>query len=122
MKRPKQTVDEFMEQLDHPFKAEVQAVRAIILGVSPSITEQIKWNAPSFRQKDYIATFNLWAQDCVHLVFHNPRIAGIRIKILEGHYPDRRMVYFYDMQDVHEKRAELEAVVRELVTLMDAYS
>jgi uncharacterized protein YdhG (YjbR/CyaY superfamily) len=50
-------VDAFMAKLDHPFKAEVQAVREIIKGVNPHITEQIKWNAPSFSYKDYLATF-----------------------------------------------------------------
>jgi uncharacterized protein YdhG (YjbR/CyaY superfamily) len=42
------TVDEFMAALDHPFKAGVQAVRETIRGVHPGITEQVKWNAPSF--------------------------------------------------------------------------
>jgi uncharacterized protein YdhG (YjbR/CyaY superfamily) len=41
-------VDEFLDKLDHPFKAEVQALREIIKGVNRHITEQIKWNAPSF--------------------------------------------------------------------------
>ena len=41
-------VDEFMEKLDHPFKAEVQTMREMIRNVNKDITEQIKWNAPSF--------------------------------------------------------------------------
>ena len=41
-------VNEFMEKLDHPFKAEVQLVREIIKNVNRDITEQIKWKAPSF--------------------------------------------------------------------------
>jgi len=39
-------VDEFMENLDHPFKAEVQIVRDIIKNVNKDITEEIKWKAP----------------------------------------------------------------------------
>jgi len=35
-------VDEFMEKLDHPFRAEVQMVREIIKNVNKNITEQIK--------------------------------------------------------------------------------
>jgi hypothetical protein len=120
VKKPKETVDEFMDRLDHPFKAEVQAVRNIIKGVSSDITEQIKWNAPSFSYKDYIATFNLHARQHVHLVFHNPAIASIPSELLEGNYPDRRMVYFSDMQDVNAKKAALEHVVRALVKVMDS--
>jgi hypothetical protein len=118
-KKPKETVDEFMAKLDNPLKAEVQALRAIIKGVHPDIIEQIKWNAPSYRYKDYIATFNLRAQQHVHLIFHNPAIASIASPILEGNYPDRRMTYFADMQDIEAKQMALEAVVRELIRLMD---
>ena len=119
MKKPKETVDEFMNKLDHPLKAEVQAVRDIIKGVNPKITEQIKWNAPSYSYKDYIATFNLRAQQHVHLIFHNPAIASIKIDILEGDYPDRLMVYFLDMADVKAKQADVEYVVQELINIMD---
>jgi uncharacterized protein YdhG (YjbR/CyaY superfamily) len=41
-------VNQFMEKLDHPFKAEVQMIREIIKNVDSEITEQIKWKAPSF--------------------------------------------------------------------------
>lgn len=119
MKKNKETVDEFMDKLDHPFKAEVQAVREIIKGVNQNITEQIKWNAPSFSYKDYIATFHLHAKQHVHLIFHNPAIASIKSEILEGNYPDRRMVYFSDMNDVKAKKTALEHVVKELVNVMD---
>jgi hypothetical protein len=111
-------VEAFMDRLDHPFKAEVQKLREIIKGVSPDITEQIKWNAPTFgHDGDYIATFNLHSVKNVHLVFHHPRVASIGSEILEGDYPDgRRMAYFADMDDVKAKQSALEDVVKALVT------
>jgi hypothetical protein len=112
-------VDAYMRQLDHPLKAEVQALREIIKGVHPGIIEQIKWNAPSFRYKDYLATFNLRARQHVHLIFHNQQIAQVPSGLLEGDYKDRRMAYFADMNAVSEKRAELERVIQSLVRLMD---
>ena len=114
-----ENVDEFMANLNHPLKAEVQAVRDIIKGVDERIMEQIKWKAPSYRYKDYIATFNLRAQQHVHLIFYNPAIASIHNEILEGNYPDRRMVYFLDMNDVNAKKAALESVVSQLMKIMD---
>jgi uncharacterized protein YdhG (YjbR/CyaY superfamily) len=119
MAKTKQTVDDYMAQLDHPLKAEVQALRDIIKGVDSRITEQIKWNAPSYSYKDTIATFNLRATQHVHLVFHNPAIATIRSNLLEGDYPDRRMAYFTDMKDVQAKQSALEQVIRDLMNLMD---
>jgi hypothetical protein len=112
-------VDAFMEALDHPFKAEVQTVRDIIKGVNQDITEQIKWNAPSFSYKGYMVTFNLWAKERVHLVFHNGIILSNTHGLLEGDYPDRRMAYFSSMADVEAKRTALEDAVREWVQLRD---
>src|SRR5689334_10560222 len=66
-----QAVNAYMDALDHPLKAEVQAVRDIIKNVHPDITEQVKWTAPSFSYKGYLATFNLRAIEHVHLIFHN---------------------------------------------------
>ena len=114
-----QSVDEFMDKLNHPFKAEVQAVRDIIKGVSQDITEAIKWNAPSFSYKGYLVTFNLSAKHHVHLVFHAPEVVNIKNKLLEGNYPARRMVYFSDMKDVKAKKTALAKVVKALVKLID---
>jgi len=108
-----------MEQLEHPLKAEVQAVREIILGVDKNITEEIKWKAPSFSYKGYLVTFNLWARERVHLVFHNGVILNDGNNLLEGDYPDRRMMYFSDMEDIKSKRAVLEGLVRQWIALMD---
>lgn len=72
-------VNDFMEKLDHAFKAEVQMIREIIKNVNDDITEQIKWKAPSFSYKgEYLVTFNLWEKQKIHLVFHNPVISKVK--------------------------------------------
>lgn len=112
-------VDAYMERLDHPLKIEVQAVRTLIKGVDPRITEQVKWNAPSFSYKGYLATFNLRPTHHVHLVWHNGAILQDPAGLLEGRYPDRRMTYFTSMAEVEAKRPAMEALVRQWVELMD---
>ncbi len=112
-------VNEFIDKLDHPFKAEVQAVREIIKNVNKDITEEIKWNAPFFSYKGYMAIFNLWAKQHVHLIFHNGAILNDKSGLLQGDYVDRRMAYFSDMKDVKAKQAALEKAVRKWVRLMD---
>jgi uncharacterized protein YdeI (YjbR/CyaY-like superfamily) len=112
-------VDEFMGKLNHPFKAEVQAVRDIIMNVNRGISEQIEGNAPSFSYKGYFATFNLHAREHVQLIFHNGAILHDKKGIFEGNYPHRRMVYFCNMKDVKTKRPALEKVVKEWVRLMN---
>ena len=111
-------VDEFLRDLRHPLTAEVEAVRSIIKGVSRDIHEEVKWRAPSFNYKgEYMVTFNLWEAKRIHLVFHNPMIANVKSKLLEGNYVHRRMMYFADMKDIKAKKAELEKILRQLIKL-----
>lgn len=63
-------VNEFMAGLEHPLKAEIEIVRAMILGTDEGIAERIKWNAPSFYCKDDFATFKLRPMQTVQVVLH----------------------------------------------------
>src|SRR5688572_23560764 len=93
-------VKEFMEKLEHPLKAEIEAVRSIILKSNKKLSERIKWNAPSYYYKEDLVTFNPRATQHVHLVFHHPNIVQIKSAILEGNYKVRRMVYFKSMKQI----------------------
>jgi len=111
-------VEEFLRELSHPLKAEVEAVRSIIKGVNKDINEEIKWKAPSFNYKgEYLVTFNLREEKRIHLVFHNPHISKVKSKLLEGDYKDRRMAYFVNMKDVKAKKPMLEKALKDLIKL-----
>ena len=69
-------VTDFLHALQHPLKKEIEALRHVMLGVSPSVGEGVKWNAPSYRTADYFATVNLRSVDRVQLVFHR----GAKVK------------------------------------------
>jgi len=113
-------VDEFLENLSHPLKAEIEAVRSIIKGVNKNINEEIKWRAPSFNYKgEYLVTFNLWEEERIHLVFHNPQISKVKSKLLEGEYKERRMAYFADMKDIKAKKPMLEKALKDLIKLQE---
>jgi hypothetical protein len=112
-------VEEFLRELRHPLKAEVEAVRSIIKGVNKNINEEIKWKAPSFNYKgDYLVTFNLRDVKRVYLVFHNPLIPQVKSALLEGDYKDRRMAYFSNMEDVKAKKVALEKALKDLIRLI----
>ena len=111
-------VDEFLRQLNHPLKAEVEELRSTIKGVNSGINEEVKWKAPSFNYKgEYLVTFNLRETNRIHLVFHNPQIPNVNSKLLEGDYKDRRMTYFANMNDILAKKPELEKVIKDLIKL-----
>jgi hypothetical protein len=63
-------VNDFMADLDHPLKDEIETVRRIIRGANAAIKEEIKWNAPSFRTTEFFATLHLRARDKIQIVFH----------------------------------------------------
>jgi uncharacterized protein YdhG (YjbR/CyaY superfamily) len=123
--RPKQTsadVVAYLRDLKHPLKKEIEAVRRIMLGVSPLIGEAIKWNAPSFRtENEFFATFNMRAKESVQLIFHlgakvRPDLKPLKIADPKGLMKrlgkDRALVTLGAGRDIPANRAALEAIAR----------
>lgn len=114
----------FLAELKHPLKSVIEAVRQIILGVSPKISEGIKWNSPSFRTTEWFATLNL-RDNRVWLILHlgakvkDNSTKGMQIAdptgMLKWLAKDRCLVTFENERDVEAKRKGLEAVVREWI-------
>lgn len=119
--RGAQDVDDFMKALKHPFKAEVQAVREIVLAANKKLAERVKWNAPSFYYGADLGAFNLHQTAYLQLilVFPNGIIDDGGSGLLMGTWKDRREVRFADMKDVLEKKAALRRVVNAWVERMD---
>jgi hypothetical protein len=114
-------VEAYFREIDHPFKAEMEAVRAIILGVSDKISERIKWNAPSFFYKEDLGAFNPRATEYAHLILLFPGGAGMDDKstLLEGNHKDRREAKFHSLDDVKAKKRALEKLVKNWIGLRD---
>jgi uncharacterized protein YdhG (YjbR/CyaY superfamily) len=109
-------VANYMEKLEHPLKAEIEAVRTILKSTNANLEERIKWNAPSYHLNEVdLVTFNVRMANKVHLVFHHIAIVGIKSDLLEGDYIDRMMMYFENMADLESKKEELVRVIEEIV-------
>ena len=118
-------VDEFMRTLDHPFKKEIEAIRASILGADRTIAEGVKWNAPSFRTSEYFATTNLREKGGIGVILHlGAKVrtipsAGIVIddpaKLLKWLGKDRAMIVFESPQDFSAKKAAFERIIRQWI-------
>lgn len=119
-------VEDFMAKLDHPLKAELQAVRALILGADPSIAEGIKWNSPSFRTTEYFATTNIRGKDVIQIIMHfgakvnEISATGVVIddpeKLLTWLGKDRATIKFSDMKSIQSKRDAFSAILRQWIT------
>lgn len=112
-------VKAWLKAIRHPLKKEVEAVREIIKNTSEKLQERIKWAAPSYYYKQDIVTFNAWAKDQVHLVFHYKPVEKIKSPLLEGDYDGRRMMYFNSMKEVEAGKKELERILNALLTIQD---
>ncbi|WP_203322039.1 DUF1801 domain-containing protein [Pseudoxanthomonas beigongshangi] len=120
-------VDAYMAALDHPCKAELEALRRIITGVDARIAEGVKWNAPSWRLDEYFATTHLRAKQGMGVILH----LGAKTRaperkpaiddpdgLLEWLGPDRARVVFADMADLRRRQAAFEAVLRQWIRLL----
>jgi len=110
--------------LKYPLKAEIEAVRAIILGADARIHESIKRNAPSFSITDHFATFNLRSQDVVQVVFHRgakvrARASGPAISdpsgLLKWVANDRCIAVLTDRKQIRSEKGALESIVKQWI-------
>ena len=119
-------VDQFMARLEHPLKDGVQRLRTAILASNDTITEHIKWNAPSFRHagQDRV-TFRLQPGDKLQLIFH--RGAKVRTDtaafafndptgLMTWLAPDRAVIDFPDLQAVTMHQVKVVSLVNRWVS------
>ena len=112
----------FLRELKHPRKPELEALRKLILGVSPTIVEGLKWNTLSFRTTDWFATVDVHARDRLRLILHTgakgkgSAKTGLKIAdpegLLEWRGRDRCLVSVKDAKDLRAQSAALRVIVR----------
>ncbi|MBC6110792.1 DUF1801 domain-containing protein [Pedobacter fastidiosus] len=114
----KEEVDVYLENLDHPFKAEVELLRSIILSANDQLEERIKWNSPSFYFVKDFAAFNLRAKGYVQIIFifYDGNIIESE-GLLQGKWKDRREARFYSLIDIHNKTSQLKDFVNDWIKL-----
>ncbi|MFM1651031.1 DUF1801 domain-containing protein [Brevibacillus sp. B_LB10_24] len=119
-------VEEYLQNLEHPLKREIEEVRSIVLSIDRELSEHVKWNAPSFCfHNDDRITFNLHGNGFFRLVLHRGAKAkeSINLKpyfedvqgLMEWVANDRATIKFTDRKDVEVKRELLKEVVRRWV-------
>lgn len=107
--------------MDHPQKEAIEYLSAAILAADPQITEQVKWNAPSFCYDGVDrVTFQLKSED-IQLIFHR----GAKVKddtasftfdddsgLMDWRSPDRAVVTFKNLADVKANEETFLALVK----------
>jgi hypothetical protein len=115
-----QEVIDFLNDLIHPLKKEIEEIRKIILKADKNLTEHIKWNAPSFCIDDEdCVTMNLTPKN-IRIIFHR----GAKVKtqpkqalitdstgLLKWAANDRAIATFANMEEIKSRKKELETIV-----------
>ena len=112
-------VDEFMSKLEHPLKAEMEAVRAIIVNANSKIEEDVKWGGPSFFYKEDLATFNPKIKNYVALIFHKGELLNIKSDFLEEATKGKLYAKFYSMEQVTANKELIEKMVNKWIELIN---
>jgi Uncharacterized conserved protein len=113
-------VNEFMQKLEHPLKAEVEALRNIIKEADPKIAERVKWNAPSYYYQLDMAAFNLRQTKFVQLILLFPKgLIKDPSGLMLGDWKDRREARFANMEEVRTKAPALQKIVQEWLKLVE---
>ena len=112
-------VDEYLAKKEHPLTAEIQLVREIILNAHPGIEETIKWSSPTFMYKGNMASYFMNAKKHVSLMFHKGALIEDKTGLLEGDGKEGRTAKFSSIEEIEDRKNDLESVVLAWVELQD---
>ncbi len=117
-------------QLDETVGPIVEKLRQIILDTDPDISEEIKWNAPSFyytgemqpfdpkEYKRHIIVMNLHKR--IMMVFPSGAKIDNANGLLTGDYADgRRLLYIAGMDEVLQKEQALRDAVKDWISKVE---
>ena len=133
-KTPKLTgseaVSAYIAQLDETVGPIVEKLRQIIMNTDPDISEEIKWNAPSFyytgemqpfdpkEYKRHIIVMNLHKR--IMMVFPSGAKIDNANGLLTGDYADgRRLLYIAGMDEVLQKEQALRDAVKDWISKVE---
>jgi len=112
---------------EHPLREEIDALRAIILDVDPSITEGVKWNTASFCTTDWFATLNgpKHVKEPMIILHAGAKAKGIVLKdrisdpagLIKWLGNDRAQIIFKDAADIKAKEKALRTIVYTWINL-----
>ena len=120
MAKPAAGPDAFRKGLDADRRAMVEVLTRLILKAAPALTEDFKWNAPSFRTGEtHCVTFNLPPKGGVRLVLHRDAktkdASGFSFsdpdKLADWPSVDRGVLAFATLQEIEAVSGKLESLV-----------
>lgn len=127
----KEVVDFLIADKPSDLKTIINEIRQIVLNIDSLISEQVKWNSPSFFYTGELKSTNAkeYPRDILVLNLNRGYVlmifpSGAKIKnhddFLEGDYKDgRRMLTIKDYNSLIEKQAKIVSAIKQWITQID---
>jgi hypothetical protein len=118
-------VTKFLDDLNHPFRKEIEQLRQNILNADARLTENIKWNGPNYclDNNDRI-TMRIQPPKQVQLIFHRgakvqqqpkDKLINDDSGLLIWKENDRAVATFKKMTDIENSKPDLTKIVKDWI-------
>jgi len=120
-------VTNFLDELNHPFRNEIEQLRNCILTANSELTENIKWNGPNycFDNEDRITIrIQPITTNQIQVIFHcgakvkeqpKEKLISEDFKFLAWKGNDRAIATFKNMQDIENRKNDLTKIINEWI-------
>ena len=126
MKNKSIEVTRLLDELNHPFRKEIELLRDYILQANKSLTENIKWNGPNYciDNEDRITMRIQPPSKQVQLIFHRgakkqeqpkDKLIEDNSKLLTWKENDRTIATFKNMKAIEDSKMNLTEIVRKWI-------
>ena len=120
-------VTNFLTELNHSLRKEIEALRICILSAHENLNENIKWNGPNycFNNEDRITMrIQPTTTKQIQIIFHRgakkqvqpeEKLIKVNSKFLIWKENDRAIATFKNLQDIDNGKAELINIIKEWI-------
>ncbi len=120
-------VSNFLDELNHPFKNEIERLRVCIMTANKDLTENIKWNGPNycFNGEDRITMrIQPTTTKQIQIIFHcgakvqeqpKEKLIQTNFDILIWKSNDRAVASFKNLQEIENVKGDLTKIINEWI-------
>ena len=120
------SVTKFLDELNHPFRNEIEKLRQIILAANDRLAENLKWNAPNYfiDNEDRITMRIMPPKKQIQLIFHRGakvkealehQLVTDHSKLLIWKGTDRAVATFNNLEEIENAKSYLIEIVNEWI-------
>lgn len=119
------TLTDFLDELKHPLRNEIEHLRSMVLNVMDGLSENFKWNGPnySFKNEDRV-TMKIQPPKAAQLIFQR----GVKVqtapdeKLLNEHLAfliwkgtDRAIITFNSSAEIENRKEDIAKIIKDWI-------